>query len=318
MSSLGERLLAAIQRPELALFHVFHKPPYGGSNQFFLALSAELRRRKLRVSANLIGPTTRACLLNSFAFDVARFRRMRRPVCRTVHRVDGPVGTYRGTDHAIDREIFELNQELAHATVFQSRYSLEAHRSLGLQLRDPTVIHNAADGSIFHSRGRIPWDTGRKVRLVTASWSANPNKGAAAYRWLDQHLDWSCYEYAFAGNSPVQFEHIRMLPPLAPASLAELLRQHDVFITASLHEACSNALIEALACGLPAVYARSGGSPELVGEGGLAFDAVEDVPALLAALASAYPSFQAAIRISSLEQTADRYLEVFGLRGAHA
>ena len=34
---------------------------------------------------------------------------------------------------------------------------------------------------------------------------------------------------------------------------------------------CSNALLEALACGLPAAYRDSGGHPELVGEGGLPF-----------------------------------------------
>src|SRR6185436_10623451 len=140
-----------------------------------------------------------------------------------------------------------------------SRYCLEAHRALGLEMRDPTIIHNAADGSIFHAKGRVSWDGGRKTRLVTTSWSSNPNKGAAAYRWLEQQLDWSRYEYSFLGNSEVRFEHIRMRPPQPSAAVAETLRQHDIFLTASLHEACSNALIEALACGLPAVYARSGG-----------------------------------------------------------
>ena len=54
-----------------------------------------------------------------------------------VHRVDGPIGVYRGFDDGTDRHIVELNRELADATVFQSRYSLDKHRELGLELREP-------------------------------------------------------------------------------------------------------------------------------------------------------------------------------------
>jgi len=96
--------------------------------------------------------------------------------------------------------------------------------------------------------------------------------------------------------------------------VAELLRSHDVFVTASLHEACSNALLEALSCGLPAVYVDSGANSELVGEGGLPFSDLEDVPVLLERLVEEYEAFQARIRVPALSEVADRYLEVLGVR----
>src|SRR5205814_1431650 len=162
-------------------------------NQFLTALRDELRRRGLRVEANAIGPQTRACILNAFAFDVETVRRSRHPGCRIVHRVDGPVDVYRGREEGVGRLVAELNRELA-----------------------------------------------------------------------------------------------------------DLLRVADVFVAPSLHDPCSNAVLEALACGLPVVYARSGGHAELVHEAGFGYDAIEEAPALLDRLVSELEERRALISIASL------------------
>lgn len=47
----------------------------------------------------------------------------------------------------------------------------------------------------------------------------------------------------------------------------EVLQAADVFLLASVGEACANALLEAMACGLPIVASQSGGTPELVADG---------------------------------------------------
>ena len=59
--------------------------------------------------------------------------------------------------------------------------------------------------------------------------------------------------------------------------LGELLRQHDLYIAASRNDPYSNALLEALASGLPALYLDEGGHGEFVGHGGLPFKNTEDV-----------------------------------------
>jgi glycosyltransferase involved in cell wall biosynthesis len=302
--------------PEVALIHEFHRPPYGGGNQFLLALRKELRGRGFDVGANRVGRRTRACLFNSFNFEDRQLRPLEGMAGGRIHRVDGPVGTYRGTDHAVDERISALNLRHADATIFQSRYSLEAHAALGLPFRSPVAIPNAVDPELFHRTGRTAWDPGRRIRLVSTSWSDNANKGFATYKWLEANLDRSRYEYTFVGRSPVRFENARTVAPVPSRELGEILRQHDIYVTASLHEACSNGLLEALACGLPALYVESGSNGELVGEGGIGFAVQAPGDAILAGLERLvleYESRQAQIAAASLAEVADRYLAVMGL-----
>jgi glycosyltransferase involved in cell wall biosynthesis len=224
-----------------------------------------------------------------------------------VHRVDGPVGVYRGFDDGTDSRIATIN-ELADATILQSRYSLEKHEELGLDLRNPAVIHNAVDPSIFHPPAQR--ERHERLRVITTSWSDNPRKGADVLTWLDRHLDFDRYELTFAGNTQATFERIRVVAPLPSADLADLLRTQDVFLAPSRDDPCSNALLEGLACGLPAVFVRSGGHPELVGDGGVGFDDPEEVLAALDRLRAELDARRAAIHVPSLADVADRYLAV--------
>jgi glycosyltransferase involved in cell wall biosynthesis len=297
-------------RADLAVFHEFHPPPYGGGNQFLLALVEELERRGLAVEANTASGGTSACLFNSFNFDFTRLERFARDSLRMVHRVDGPVGVYRGFDDGTDRRIAAVNRKLANATILQSRYSLEKHRELGLELRDPVVIRNAVSAEIFHPPASVEPLSGRPVRVIATSWSDNPRKGADVLTWLDHHLDFDSFEVTFAGNTTQTFERIHVVAPLASEPLADLLRAHDIYLAASRDDPSSNALLEGLACGLPAAYLRSGGHPELVGEAGIGFDDPEELPAVLERLAAELDDRRLAISLPSLAEVADRYLEV--------
>jgi glycosyltransferase involved in cell wall biosynthesis len=305
--------LTARGRADLAIFHEFLPPPTGGGSQFLRALLGELERRGLDVEVNRLSSDTPACLFNSFNFDFRRLRRFARRDCRFVHRVDGPIGTYRGADDGTDRRIVEINRELANATILQSQYSLDQHRALGLELRDPVVIHNTVDPAIFHPPVSHEPLSGRRVRVVATSWSDNPRKGGATLAWLDRRLDRDRYELTFAGRASTKLDNARVVPPLPSAELANLLRSQDVYLAASLDDPCSNALLEGLACGLPAVYAASGGHPELVGQAGLAFTADEEVPDALDRVVAEIDRLRASIRVPALTKVADRYLAV--LRG---
>jgi glycosyltransferase involved in cell wall biosynthesis len=298
----------------VCFFHDYVPPPYGGVNQFLMALANQMGRMGLHVAWNKVGLLTRACLFNASSFDADRLRRMRREKIRMVHRVDGPVGIYRGRDDGTDRQLWEYNRELADATVFQSEYSLRKHLDLGMEFRNPCVIRNACDPAIFHRRGRIPWATGRKTRLISVSWSDNLNKGAPTYQWLEDRLDWARFEYTFVGRTQIPFDRIKVIPPVSSGELAALLRAHDIFVNASMHESCSNALIEALTCGLPCVAVRSGANPELVGASGFLFDSAEEITGLLDRTVAEFEERQAAIAVLSLADVADRYLQVMGLR----
>jgi glycosyltransferase involved in cell wall biosynthesis len=298
---------------DVAVFHEFRPPPYGGGNQFLLALVRELERRGITVEVDRLSGDTPACLYNSFNFDFGRLRRFAREGARMVHRVDGPIGVYRGFDDGTDQRILHVNREFADATIVQSRYSLEKHRELGLELRNPVVISNSVDPAIFHPPERREPVSGRRVRLIATSWSDNPRKGADVLAWLDRQLDFDSFELTFAGRTQESFDRIRVSGPLASEPLADLLRAHDVYLATSRDDPCSNALLEALACGLPAAFLRSGGHPELVGEAGIGFDDAEELPGVLARLRDELDQRRAAIRVPALSDVADRYLEV--LRG---
>jgi glycosyltransferase involved in cell wall biosynthesis len=298
---------------DLALFHEFEPAPAGGGHQFLRALVGELAGRGLEVERNRISGGTAACLFNSFNFDFARLRRFAREECRLVHRVDGPIGVYRGFDDGTDARIAEVNRQLADATILQSRYSLAKHAELGIELRNPVVVSNTVDPAIFHPPASREPVAGRPLRVAASSWSLNPRKGADVLAWLDDNLDPSLATVTFIGQPSQPYVRIRHVGPLDSHGVARLLREHDVYLAASRDDPCSNALLEALACGLPAAYLASGGHPELVGDAGVPFESPEDVPDALLHLASDLDGYRSRIGIPSLASIADRYLEVLGL-----
>jgi glycosyltransferase involved in cell wall biosynthesis len=295
---------------DLALFHEFAPSPTGGGHQFLRALVGELERRGLVVEVNRISAGTTSCLINSFNFDFRRLSRFARDDVRFVHRVDGPIGTYRGFDDGTDARIAALNQSLADATILQSQYSLDAHRALGIDLVDPRLVVNTVDPGVFHPPAEREPIANRRVRVITTSWSDNSNKGADVLEWLDANLDHDRYELTFLGRSQESYRHIRALGAVPTADVADALRRHDVYLAPSRNDPCSNALLEALACGLPAVFRASGGHPELVRDAGVAFVDPEEVPAALDRLVSELADRRAAIRVAPLAEVADRYLKV--------
>lgn len=314
----GFAILAALTTSaDLSIFHEFEPPPSGGGHQFLRAFVQQAEFHGLRVENNMVSRTTRACLLNSFNFRETRLQRLKRSSVLYVHRVDGPIDVYRGRDEGVDRGIQAVNQKFADRTIFQSNYSLEKHLELGLSFREPVVIMNAADPKIFHPGGRLEFSQNRKTRLIASSWSDNINKGASVYQWLDEHLDWNRYEMTFVGRSPVMFKNIRMIPAVVSYRMAELFRAHDIYLTASKNDPCSNSLIEALTCGLPAVYLKSGGHPEIVQQAGTGFDSVEEIPGLLEQVAGQYDAFQSRISLPSIQEVSKRYLEVLEMIQSH-
>ena len=53
------------------------------------------------------------------------------------------------------------------------------------------------------------------------------------------------------------------------SQMPEIYRQHDVFVSASMQEGMSNAMLEAMASGLPIVTTRCEGVDELIGDNGI-------------------------------------------------
>ncbi len=300
----------AANQIKVCLWHSFFKPPYGGGNQFMMGLRKSLLAKGVEVVENILDESVDAYVLNSIHFDVERFLEFsKRGRLNVLHRIDGPISLIRGYDLEKDELCYELNAKFASATVLQSAWVYKRITDLTYSPVSPTIIHNGVDTDIFHARGKRPLGEG-KVRLISTSWSNNERKGGPVYKWIEQNLDWNKYEYTFVGNASEEFEHIRHIPPVPSEELADLLREHDIYITASRNDPCSNALIEALACGLPALYYDDGGHPELVSYGGLPFSVQEEIPGRLESLVSHYGSFQRLITVAGMDAVAEKYLHI--------
>jgi len=291
----------------VSLWNAFYAPPYGGANQFMRALGVALAARGARVLENAAYGADVHILQGNW-FDIPRFRRHVPRGTPVIHRIDGPVHLYRGFGREKDEEVFALNAEYAHASVLQSAWSFERTVEMGYRPINPVLIGNAPDPRIFNRDGAAVHDGRRKLRLISTSWSDNPRKGAPLYAYLDRHLDWSRFEYTFVGRIATSFQHIRVIPAVPSAALADHLRAHDVYVTASQSDPCSNALAEALACGLPALYLADGGHPELVGPGGVPFTGQGDVLAALDQLVAHHASYRRLVRPLTMDEVVERYL----------
>ena len=84
-----------------------------------------------------------------------------------------------------------------------------------------------------------------------------------AFRLVQREVPDACLDIVGAGPLALpSVAKIRLLPPVN--DVRPYLRRAKVFVLASASEASSNAITEAMACGLPVVAPRAGGVPELV------------------------------------------------------
>lgn len=286
----------------------FKDKPTGGGNQFLKPLKKYLYSMGA-YDENVA--TARVILFNSHqCIGKVVKAKLNHPEKIFIHRIDGPMRLYNKMSDKRDDIVFAANKYLADATIFQSDWSRQQNHLLGLsKCRFETVVVNAPEPMIFNRRGKIPFSTQRRVRLIATSWSQNWKKGFDVYQWLDDNLDFDRYEMTFVGRSSVKFKNIRHISPVNSEQLSERLKNSDIFIIASQKDPCSNSLIEALHCGLPAIGLRDGGHPQIIGQGGETFSKPDEIPALLEKITKNYHKYQINIRNPSMEEVGKQYYD---------
>lgn len=228
-----------------------------------------------------------------------------------LHRIAGPFINYRPNDYLRDQVIYIGNELFSHGNIFQSHWSREENYKAGMKsLLDDEVIVNAPDPRYFFtSSAALAISEAEPLKIFAMSWSSNPLKGFACFEELDKSLDFSKYSLTFVGNTSSKFKNIKVLPAMHPKELGKLLRKHHVFLFPSQIEACSNALLQGLHCGLITLAFDGSSNPELLGANGFLFKKNEEIPALLDKIKAQHVSTFQKVNLPTIDQVAKQYLD---------
>ncbi len=268
--------------------------PWGGGNRFLQNLREallaaghqvhhDLRARDLDIIL-LLDPRSRHPSATFTAGAILRYLAFRNPGALVVHRVN-ECDERKNTRTMNPR--LRLANYCADHTVFVGGWLRELPVWTDHPPRAASVIRNGADPAVFNPVGFRAWDGREPLRLVTHHWGGNWMKGFDVYSRIDGMLgdpEWrERLSFTYIGNLPsgFRFANARYVEPLDGSALADELRAHHGYVTASLHEPGGNHQNEGALCGLPLLYRNSGCLPEYCDGFGVAFDGPDDFPEVL-------------------------------------
>ena len=296
--------------------------PWGGGNQFGTSLVEYLSKQGIETYFDLNTPDLDVILLveprsylKSSAFDhidIHKYLQYINSKAVVIHRIN-ECDERKGTNH-VNRLLIEANDACADYTVFVASWLYDLLLAQGLPRKPYRVILNGANQAIFNAQDYQLWDGKSPLKLVTHHWGGHWLKGFDIYQRLDQLLSSSHFrqQYAFTyiGNLPpnFNFKYVNYVKPATGHQLASLLRQHHVYLTASVNEPGGNHQNEGALCGLPLLYRQSGCMPEYCGGYGVSFSA-EDFEDKLQEMRSHY--FHWTKRVKDYPHTAEKMCQAY-------
>lgn len=280
--------------------------PSGGGNQFLKALRDELIVRNMYTDSFIDADVVLYNSHHNLHKVVEIYKLNTRKIF--IHRLGPIFSLHRGYGWKMyDRAIIALSNALSDGVVFQSLWSKKESIGIGFSAKIPSqIIYNSAD-AVF-SRDKHCNKVSSPIELITTSNSKNKNKGFRYLTYLDQHLDTSRYHMIFVGNTPVTFKTIKIIRPVGPKELSKILKKADIYIAPFADEACSNAILEALASGLPVCALKSASNPEIIKKGGNFFSDEVELLTKIDQLASNYLEYQSKIQTPSISEITDKYI----------
>ncbi len=169
---------------------------------------------------------------------------------------------YRINDCDLTRENKSLekliidNQSNIDYWVFNSDFILEYYKNfVKNNFNNYKIIYNTANSKFFYPIDKI--FNKEKIIIVTHHWSDNINKGYEIYHKLYEYSKTvTNIEFRFVGRKfNDQFvSDIKVYGPYKEMELGNCLREADLYITASIYDACPMHVLEGISCGLPILY----------------------------------------------------------------
>ena len=282
---------------------------WGGGNQFL----KNLRDKLLKMQQICNDPKDADIILFNSHHNLIEtlFYKIRYPYKKFVHRIDGPISSYRGEkEKKLDKLIYLFNSKISNGTIFLSKWSKEENIKKGYFANNNQVIYNAPDNKIFKEKKYSLDVQNRKIKIIASSWSENLLKGFDIFKYLDENLDFNKYQMTFVGNSKIQFKNIKMVKPVKSDLLYSYIESSDVFIFASKIESCSNLLMEAMATGIPVLVVDGTSNNEIFNSNGYIFKDKTDVINKLEKLVNNYEKLNLEKKYY-LEDTIKKYNNFF-------
>jgi len=260
---------------------------WGGSNQFVKSLAEYLRQpghtvefalEKHEIDLILMIHPSRNLRITGYDIHNIRNYLFYHPNTLLIQRIN-TCDERRG--YGNENEIILEANKYADSTVFVSSFLRDLYVRNGFDPNRPhCVILNGADEEIFNPTNRADWKPNDKLKIVTHHWSSAYTKGFDIYERLDLLLGIKpfsdLFEFTFIGNLPkgLCVKHTRVIQPLASHELAQALKEHHVYLTASRNEPAGMHYIEGMCCGLPVLYLNSGSLPEYCSPYGIEFNLI--------------------------------------------
>lgn len=160
----------------------------------------------------------------------------------------------------------------ADLVIYQSQFAKEmCNRYLGMPDAISRVIYNPVDTSVFTPYGK-KIDFGSNVVLAVSTWrpwKRLQDSVEAINELLKVRDDITFIIIGRGVNIEGRSSHIRYLGEIPHHELPLYYRSADLFLFPSWLDGCPNVVLESLASGTPVICTDTGGTKELVGEGGI-------------------------------------------------
>lgn len=296
------------------ILHEFKDGPWGGGNQFLKAIREQWRKKGI-YAENF--EEADSYLLNAFPLrhleyftDPLKIKKAEEKAI--FYRLDGLF--YKNRMDEKEKYIDDICALYANSfvdgVIYQTNWIKKIQQNHGISENISNIVCiNAPDSQIFKKQELSFPKEGEKIKLVATCWAPNERKGFKYYKYLDENLDFNKYEMTFIGNSPIEFKNIKMKSPLSTVDLAKELTKYHVFVSCAFDEPCSNSLLEAMHLGLPAIVHNSGGSPELIGGFGVAFNDEKDIISSINELSKKIKECSEKIKLPFIEEIAENYYQ---------
>ena len=313
---------------KIALGMQLQKGAFGGGNQFGSSLADFLVAKGVDVvfdlndeDIDIILLTETRKYLKSCSFDpidVGKYL-FKNPDTLVVFRVN-ECDERKGRRLKLLNRLIVRGTEIADHTIFISEWLKEVYIKRDQSLiKKSSIIHNGADITIFNSNGYKRWDTKEPLRIVTHHWGAHWFKGFDIYLKLDALIKKKYkdeIEFTFIGGVPkdVKFKNTNIIPPKSGRELAQEIKKHHIYLTASINEPAGMHHIEGALCGLPLLYRTSGALPEYCKNFGVSFSGQANFEESLSKLIQEYDYWEEQMQYyeNTAEKMCQNYYDLFG------